>query len=294
MKTHFKFVTLAGLMALAISCKKEAESDAAEMSDTTNIETRTAVSKDLPARQFIRTADIRFRVKDVAKSTESIESTARRFGGFVTYTNLRSNVHERKNVAVSLDSLVETTRYSVENTITLRVPNHELDTILTTICRQAAFLDIREIKAEDAALNILSQQLTQRRNVQHGRRLTDDVDTKRGKLNDIVGVEDKVASRKEAADEAYLSELSLRDRVAFSTVTLAIYQNESLKTELLPNISNADSFRPHFGISMLESAKTGWYLLERVLLFFIGIWPVLMIVVFALLLNRKRLVKKIA
>ncbi|UMY64777.1 MULTISPECIES: DUF4349 domain-containing protein [unclassified Flavobacterium] len=292
MKTHVTpLLALAGLLFLSVSCKREADSMEAS-SDLAAADT-TGIAPELPPHQFIRTADIRFRVKDVANATEKIESTVRRFGGFVTHTHLRSDVAEKKTASISLDSVVETTRYTVENTLTLRVPNTALDTVLTAIGRQAVFLDSREIDAQDASLDLIAQRLTQRRNENAGKRIEKAIDQKPAKLKDAVAAESDNSARQQTADEAYISELSLRDRVAFSTVTLAIYQKESLKTEVLPNFENTASLRPPFGIRLLESLRSGWFLLEGFVFFVLTAWPVWVLVALIALLTRKRLVRKL-
>ena len=78
-------------------------------------------------------ADIKFKVKNVPKSTYAIEDATTKFGGFVTYTNLQSTISEKNETKVSQDSTLETTKYIVENNITIRVPNTRLDTVIKTI-----------------------------------------------------------------------------------------------------------------------------------------------------------------
>jgi|GEM_PF-2565395 len=52
-------------------------------------------------RKFIRTSDMRFRVKDVATATYRIEEVTRLLGGFVTYTHLESTIDEKKTARIS-------------------------------------------------------------------------------------------------------------------------------------------------------------------------------------------------
>ena len=87
----------------------------------------------LPPHQFIRTANVKFRVENVAKATHQIEAVITQQGGFVTYTKLNSQKDDTQAVAISADSLLETTRYTVSNTMTLRVPNASLDTTLRAL-----------------------------------------------------------------------------------------------------------------------------------------------------------------
>jgi hypothetical protein len=70
-----------------------------------------AVEDQNSKRKFIRTADARFKVKDVAQSTYKIENVTKSCGGFVTLSELRSSVTENDETQVSQDSLLKTTRY---------------------------------------------------------------------------------------------------------------------------------------------------------------------------------------
>ncbi len=123
-------------------------------------------------RKFIRTAELKFKVKSVIKSTYDIEEITNRHGGFVTLTSLISDIDNVTTTAVSADSSLETTYYKVTNSITLRIPNTKLDTTLKEISRNIDFLDYRTIKAQDVALQILSNNLTQKRASQNEERLT--------------------------------------------------------------------------------------------------------------------------
>src|SRR5687768_11819658 len=53
------------------------------------------------SRKFVRTANMRFRVKDVRQSTFAIEDIVDGFEGFVSYTTLNSSVSSRTEIPVS-------------------------------------------------------------------------------------------------------------------------------------------------------------------------------------------------
>lgn len=72
-----------------------------------------------------------------------------RHGGFVTFTNLTGAINIDSSRAVSVDSSLETTYFTVANSIIIRVPNTELDTTLKEISKNVKYLDYRIIKAED-------------------------------------------------------------------------------------------------------------------------------------------------
>jgi hypothetical protein len=162
------------------------------------VSSSAAVEKPDSKRQFIRTADVKFRVKNVTQSTYAIENATIKHGGFVIYTNLQSSIYKRETSKISQDSLLETTKYSIENNITIRVPNTQLDTVIKTIAKQIDFLDYRLIKADDVSLQLLSNELAKNRLRSSVNRVANAIDSKGKKLNQIVTSEDILESKKKS------------------------------------------------------------------------------------------------
>ena len=223
-------------------------------------------------RRFIRTADLKFKVKSVIKSTYDIENITNRQGGFVTYTNLTSDISNVANTTVSADSSLETTYYTVTNSITLRVPNVKLDTTLKEISNNIDYLDYRIIKAEDVALQILSNKLTQKRSVKNEERLANAINNRGRKLNETTIAEEILLNKQEQADNAKISNLSLTDQIKFSTINLSIYQRQTIRRELISNDKNIEAYEPGFGMKILEALKFGWDMLETLLVFLTKLW----------------------
>jgi hypothetical protein len=286
------------LLSLAIGCKQAdatAENSAyaatADSAPTKSISSNAAVEKNETNRKFIRTADVKFRVKNVAESTYSIESNITKHGGFVTFTDLKSNVNSKQETQISQDSIVEVTRFTVDNTLTFRVPNTQLDNVLKDIVSQVAFLDSRLIKADDVSLQFKVNQLAQKRLDKHQKRLENDIDSKGKKLDQITAAEENLHEKQTQNDDTTMENLSMEDKVNFSTVTLYFYQRESITTEKLPFIKNASSFRPHIGLQIFESLKTGWFILEEIVAFVLQLWSILLIVLLGFI-SYKKLNKK--
>lgn len=278
------------LVAAAYSCKEaSAESPVSEESPAMEetIETDKAAKEVISSsaavepknsnKKFIRTADIKFKVKNTAQSTYAIENATNKFGGFVTYTNLQSNVSEKIETQVSQDSTLETTRYTVENNITIRVPNTRLDTVIKTIAKQIDFLDYRVIKADDVSLKILANQMTQNRSNTSEKRIENAIDNKGKKLANIIDAETDLDAKKEQNDNSKLENLSLNDQVNFSTLTLQIYQRESVKQEMIANEKSINAYRPNIGLQIWDSIKTGWFMLEAIIAFVMQLWGIALI-----------------
>ena len=294
MKTITKLGLVTFTFAVTLYSCKQAEATAEEaipenvkLEKSADTIANLVQKKDLN-RKFIRTADIKFKVKNVPQSTYAIENTTAKFGGFVTYTNLQSDISEKTKTKISQDSTLETTKYNVENNITIRVPNTQLDTILKTISKQIDFLDFRVIKADDVSLQILANQLAQNRSTSQEKRVQKAIDTKGKKLTAIIDAEENLNAKKEANDSKKLENLSLQDQVNFSTVTLQIYQRETIKQEI---VANEKMHRQNIGSKIIDGLRTGWYMLEEIIAFLIQLWSLFLIGIICFLVYKKYLKK---
>lgn len=265
------------------------------MADSTSnafISSSAAVeNKKDSTHQFIRTAELKFKVKSVIKSTYAIEDITNHQGGFVTYTNLSSNIDNVATTVVSADSSLETTYYTVSNSITLRVPNTRLDTTLKEISQNIDYLDYRIIKADDVALQIFSNKLTQKRSEKNEERLTSAIDSRGKKLTETTLAEEVLLSKQEQADNAKINNLSLADQINFSTINLNIYQRQTIKRELIANDKNIEAFEPGFGREILEALKFGWDILATFIVFLVKLWGLFLFGIVVYFIYRKYVLK---
>lgn len=269
------------LASMVYSCKDAAPSSeeaATEMTESIDsssvVSSSAAVVNKKDTRKFIRTADIKFKVKNVAKSTYAIEDATTKFGGYVAATNLQSQINEKETTKVSQDSTLISTKYNVTNEITIRVPNTRLDTVIKTIAKQIDFLDYRIIKAEDVSLQMLSNVLAQNRSQISEKRIAKAIDTKGKKLDNILNAEETLENKKEQSDNATVENLKWKDQVNFSTLTVSLYQNEAVKQELIANQKSVNAYRPNIGLQIWDSIKTGWFMLEAIIAFVVQLWGI--------------------
>lgn len=297
MNKNTKIVLTLLALGIVLSCKESASTEntayteEAITEDMSIVPSSASVETKNSNRKFVRTADVKFKVKNVAKSTYTIEDATTKFGGFVTYTNLQSNIHSENRTKVSQDSTLVTTKYKVDNNITIRIPNTKMDTVIKTIAKQIHFLDFRIIKADDVSLQMLSNELAQKRSNSSEKRLENAIDSKGKKLNQIVKAEETLDVKKEQNDASKLQNLSLQDQVNFSTLTLNIYQDESIKQEMVANEKSINAYRPNIGLQIWDSIKTGWFMLENIISFLVVLWPFILIGIFGFL-GYKRFLKK--
>lgn len=288
-----KVVALLAILAVAFSCKnyqdsKVYETEAiADASAPSDVSSNASIEKPNGQRKFIRTADAKFEVSDVRKATYAIENATTKFNGFVTQTNLQSHVSEREETKISQDSSLQTVKYTVDNSITIRIPNTKLDTVLRTIGKEIKFLDHRIIKADDVSLEMLAGKMALKRNAAREKRLENAIDSRGGKLKSVVDAEDRLDAKKSQTDSNTIANLDLHDKVDFSTITLQIYQKETTRTEIVPNHAKVDAYRPHIGIRIFDGLKTGWHILEGIIAFIVQLWSIVLLVLVGVFVYKK-------
>lgn len=238
--------------------------------------------------RFIRTADLRFRVKDVVQATLGIEDIVGAHNGWVERTELRNMPAGQQRIPVSTDSTLEIARYDLVNTVTLRVPDIELDSTLRAIGRWVDLFDHRTVQADDVRLRLMAQAMEARRQQVHGRRLEQAIGDQGRKLRETTAAEEALLHSAERADEARLASLDLEDRIAYSTVKLDIHQPTLVRRELVANDRDIEGYRPPLAGRMGAALGQGWRLLEGLLLALLSVWPVLVLAAAAVVLWRRR------
>ena len=283
MNTFSKITCIVLLLAISYSCKQgdinstEAETALETVADSSAVSSVAAKVVPSDTRKVIRTAELKMKVKDVAKSTYVIENTVHKFGGFVTFTDLKSTINQKEETRVSQDSILETTKYTVENNLIIQIPNQQLDTVLQSLRKEINFLDARKITQDDISLQLLSNKMAQQRSVLSSKRIEKAIDNKGKKLNQIIESEDNLESKKEQNDNKTIENLALNDKVNFSTITISLYQREMMKNELFASEKDSNKFRPQLGFRIFDGLQSGWYLIESIVAFIAHLWGLLLI-----------------
>lgn len=265
------------LAFLFLKCTIDPETTSREAAnDAVQAETpNSAATPKMPAGNFIRTADLKFKVTDVVKATHHIEDAVAKHGGYVAYTNLSSEVHKVESTKISSDSLLEITTYTPTNSMIIRIPNATLDALLREITSNADFCDLRVIKAEDATIRLLNEQLTWKRTEKSNTRIEKDVE--KLKNTRVPGAEEVLLKNQEIADRTTISELTMKDLVNFSAVNLDIYQKLTRRKEIFLNADNTEAFEQSFGRQLATALGNGWYQVKKSVIFLANLWVVFLL-----------------
>lgn len=204
------------------------------------------------ARQIIKTADYRIQVKDVDASSRTAEQLAKKHGGYVS------------------DSELTNSSYETTNTITIRVPASRFDSLLHELGTEAIHTAHRRISSQDVTEEYVDITTRLKTKIEVRDRYVDILRTKAKTVKDVLDAEEQIRIIQEEIEAKEGRLRYLKDQVGMSTVRLEIYQAIEFRPE--PN-----AFHESFWTKLVSGLKNGWDMLQGIVIFFVNIWPLLLV-----------------
>ena len=287
MKTTYIKLTFGAAILLGIySCKKSeatvSDSETAQYNKNIVADSVSSAATTLVKnKQFIKTANVNMEVKDVYEATISIEKSVLELGGFVTHSNLQSNVVSEETFNISNEEATLVKRYQTENTMQVSVPTEKLGEFLTLINSKKLFLNSRVINAEDVTSRIKYAEL-------EGKRIKKTSEN----ISQLKTNKDKVDMSDENRSEEnqqQLANMDVADNLKYSTVDVYIKEPKLRIAEIaVTNSKNIDNkYKFNFFYSAKNAFVEGYYLIQRLVVGLIMIWPLILIAAVAFYFYRK-------
>jgi len=239
---------------------------ARQNNNTLDLSTNTPDNK-----QFSKTAETKFLVNDVRKTSEKIEDLTAKYSGYIIYSNLRNSESNNSRIEISRDSVLISKKIIVENDITARIPNENLDSLVRELNKMIVFLDYRIVKLDDLSFKLLANQKASKRLKKYELRQTTHINTKKSKLNETVMAEETMLNRQTQADTLQVQNLAMEDQLNYCTLTIFIYQKPFYYTETQV-LQNTDSFRQNLFIRIIDAMIDGWIIFKSFIVFLFRIW----------------------
>ncbi|REC55960.1 DUF4349 domain-containing protein [Chryseobacterium piscium] len=287
--THIRLTIATALLLGIYSCKKgEATVSDYEMStaaDSASVEISDSVSSvatmSVKDKQFIKTANVDMEVKDVYDATISIEKSVQELGGFITHSNLQSRVISEDSYNTSDENAMLIKKYQTENTMQVRVPTSKLGELLTLINDKKLFLNSRIINAADVTSSIKYAEMEGKRIKKTGENISELKTTK-----DKVKMSDENMFEE---NQQQLANLDVTDNLKYSTVDIYIKEPKLRIAEIaITNSKNIDNkYKFNFMYDVKKAFVEGFYLIQRILIGLVAIWPIVIIVGIAFYFYRK-------
>lgn len=262
----------------------DSTSHQAENPDEVVTDSAVAVSPlQSSSRKRIRTADIRCRVQNVTAATTQLEVLVTSLDGIVEESLLRNETQEQHEYAYSADSIKRVQLFTPVATLTLKVPVTHLDSVVHTLTAMAGYIDHRTLRDDDVTLQYLGNELRNTADIKDERVIQH---TKKDSELDVQKFKEE---KKIAAIERKITNLSILENVAYSTVTVEFFSPQVADVQMVINPDNYT--QAGFGTQTLMALSNGVSIMRGIFIFFLQLWP-LWIIATLLWLGYKRFLFK--
>lgn len=235
-------------------------------------------------KEFIKTADVNMEVKDVYDATISIEKSLKDLGGFVTSSRLNSQTISEETFNTSNENAILVRKFQTENTMQVRVPSEKLGEFLNLINNKKVFLNSRVILAEDVTSNIKLAKLEEKRNA----KTAENIDKLKTNKDKVSMIDDNLSE----GNLQKISTYEMSDHLKYSTVDIFIKEPKLRIAEIaVTNTKNIDNkYKFNFFYDVRNAFVEGFYLIQRLIVGLVSIWPILVIasLIFYFLRKRKK------
>ena len=262
-KRNFAIAAIAATIIASCSADRSQQGEYSATSETTD-SASNAGSNAGAAEKMTKTADMRFRVKDVQQTKEDLGKVIKSKGGLVIEVNISSNINNTEKVKFSADSLKEITSYSKEGFMVAKIPSSELDGFTNNVANAAVFVDTQSLRMEDKTLSYLSNKLKSDNAKEAVTELKKTNIKKGSNVETSLYIKDGDVDRK-------IENISIDNQVRFSTITLSFYQDNTIKTMIVANDHLYD-YKPNFFRRLALNFVDGLSYFKEVVLFLASLW----------------------
>lgn len=272
-----------------IACKKSESSEYGnpEISDSSAVAISSdsismAATQEVEGKKFIKTAQVNMEVKNVYQTTIGIEKQLKEMGGFVTKSELHSNIISEENFPINDNEAKLVREFGQVNDMEVRIPTVKLGEFLEFVNKSNLFLHSRNITAEDVSANIMMANLEEKR-----MKKTENNIQKIKSNAEKVNLADNNLSEQ---NNQKLATYNLSDNLKYSTVSLYLKEPSTrISTIAITNTKNFDNqYRYNFFYDVKNAIIKGFYLTQEIIVGLFTIWPVLLVVAISFYFWKRR------
>ncbi|AYL98808.1 DUF4349 domain-containing protein [Mucilaginibacter celer] len=272
MKTKLFLALLAGVLLLG-ACKgsnyEAIRDDKASSSSADTVAVSTNTAADTVSTKLVKTADMRFKVKNVQQTGDAIAALTTRDGGMVMHHQMQTNVERSEDIRVSDDSVKRVSALSTNADMTVKVPSEKLENFMTEVSHMGMYVTLRKMDIEDRTLDYLSEKLKLRNR-------QDLVDQqKKGKV--VIKDPVNVMLLKDDMVDQQIGNMRTDAAVKYSVVSLSFYQSNIIHQEMVAN-DDPSAYQLPFFKRLAIAINNGWFVFVELLLALanivlaIGLW----------------------
>lgn len=261
-----RYLFCAAIIIAMFGCNSEKKDYAS--SENAMVLSDTVASIDTTSTaKIIKTADMRFRVKDVQKTKEQLSATIKAQGGTIAEFSIESSIQESDKVKYSVNSLKEITSYRKEGFLIAKIPSEKLDDFTNTVAKMAVFVDHQAMKMDDQSITYLANKLKVQNRVDAMNTINKTATRKGKNVETSLYIKDDYVDKK-------IENMTIDNRVKFSTITLNFYQDNTVNTLIVGN-DNLYDYRPGFFQRLGLNIIDGWVYFKEFLLGLSRLWAII-------------------
>lgn len=214
------------------------------------------------SRQLVKSSQLQFEVKDVLKTTTILEQQLLQYNGYIEEKQIQylaSDRSQRDRIDGSVD-IYEKITPTVQ--LTVRIPNDQVTTFLNSLLPLMLNFNQQHYEAKRYELKLLEDKLNT--------------------ANQSASASNSVNSQLQQ-----LTELEVKDRLAYSTIRLEYFQQAQVRKTHDLNINRIATLDSDPLVSRIwESIKMGLYGFRETVIWLVMLWPLYLVIAIFWLIRR--------
>jgi hypothetical protein len=268
MKTS-NLIALLCVAVTAFSCKSHGASDYKALNSSSSDSALVAADTTaLKQPKLIKTADIRFKVKNVQQTGENISALTTQYNGMVMHHDMTSSEQQSNNVRISNDSVMRVSSFNTTADMTVKIPSEKIEQFLNTVSHMGIYVNERRMDIEDKSLDYLASQLK----LNSRKELVSQQKTGRVVFKDP----NSVLDLKDGLVDEQINNKMIDDQVKYSTISLSFYQSNTISKEIVAN-DDPSAYNLPFLTRAGMAIANGWYMFKELIIAALNIWVFIII-----------------
>ncbi len=271
MKSNYFYLLLSGVLLLAAcsQSRKEQSVNSSAPNISYDANGKETAADTVSEAKLVKTADMKFKVQNVQKSSVQISSLANSMNGMVMDHTMGSFIENSETTPMSNDSMMVISSYITQSDMVVRVPSERMEEFLNTVDKMAVFVDARNMHIDDKSLDYLAAKMKGTNRNQFIKEQQKNAQKKTEDGTEVLNVKDELVDNN-------INNMRINDAVRYSTIGLKLYQNNAINREVVAN-NNLSNYQLPFFVRMGNSLSYGWVLFKDIVIGITNIWILILI-----------------
>ncbi|SDE42945.1 protein of unknown function [Mucilaginibacter pineti] len=228
--------------------------------DSASVDSRAADTSTAVQTKLVKTADMRFKVKDVRQTSENISTLTAKYNGMVMHHQMQATNEGSQDTRLGTDSIMHISLFTMVADMTVNIPPNNLENFMNQVAQLGLYIDSRKMNIDDKSLEYLSSKLK----TQNREELVKQQDKAKEDPSRLLVAKDDIVDRK-------INDLKTDKDVKYSTVVLSFYQSKTVIKEVVANEDTA-AYQPSFFKRLVSSFSYGWSFFADLILGVANLW----------------------